>query len=52
LADPQTSGGLLIAVNKDKTEEVIHCLKENGLEQFVKPIGYMKENELTIIQIN
>ena len=42
LADPQTSGGLLIAVNKDKTEAVIKVLNENGLGDFIQPIGFMK----------
>ncbi len=51
LADPQTSGGLLIAVNKDKTEEVINCLKENGLENFKKPIGYLKNKSEEVITI-
>ena len=42
LADPQTSGGLLIAVNKNQTAEVIQLLKENGLNEFITPIGIMK----------
>jgi selenide, water dikinase len=42
LADPQTSGGLLIAVKKDKVQEVINVLKTNGLEEFIMPIGYLK----------
>jgi selenide, water dikinase len=42
LADPQTSGGLLISVDKNKTEEVIKVLKDNGLEHFITPIGYLK----------
>jgi selenide,water dikinase len=42
LADPQTSGGLLIAVNKNHTEEVIQVLKDNGMTEFITPIGKMK----------
>ena len=42
LADPQTSGGLLIAVEPDSEEEVQNLLKENGLGDFVNPIGVMK----------
>lgn len=52
LADPQTSGGLLIAVKKNHTDEVINLLKENGLEKFIQPIGYMKikeEKTVTVI---
>jgi selenide,water dikinase len=43
LADPQTSGGLLIAVEKDGVEALQNILKENGYEGFVEPIGEMKE---------
>lgn len=43
LADPQTSGGLLIAVAKDALNEVIEALKENGLSDRVTPIGVITE---------
>ncbi len=39
LADPQTSGGLLIAVAKESIEEVIEHLKQNGLSDSTTPIG-------------
>lgn len=39
LPDPQTNGGLLIAVDKDSVTEVKKLLKENGLENFAEPIG-------------
>lgn len=39
LADPQTSGGLLIAVDENAVEEVKNILKENGLEKFAQPVG-------------
>ena len=39
LADPQTSGGLLISVSNDSTDEVIQLLKDNGLENYIIPIG-------------
>ncbi len=32
LCDPQTSGGLLLAVSIDATNEVEHVLKDNGIE--------------------
>jgi selenide, water dikinase len=41
LADPQTSGGLLVAVKKDHVEDVISLLKANNLIDFCDPIGYM-----------
>ena len=39
LADPQTSGGLLIAVAPDHREEVETILHNNGLSAFAQPIG-------------
>ena len=51
LADPQTSGGLLIAVAPNAVETVINLLRGNGLERFVTPIGYLTEKKETIISI-
>ena len=39
LADPQTSGGLLIAVDKNAAAEVQSILQQNGLQKFCEPIG-------------
>jgi selenide,water dikinase len=39
LADPQTSGGLLIAVSKDSLSDVIAVLTEHGLGERTTPIG-------------
>jgi selenide,water dikinase len=39
LADPQTSGGLLISVSKEGADEVIQLLKDNGLGNYIVPIG-------------
>jgi selenide,water dikinase len=39
LCDPQTSGGLLIAVLDDGIEEFRDCLAEHNLESYAKPIG-------------
>ncbi len=41
LADPQTSGGLLIAVNPSAIEQVKNILSQNGLELFTNPVGYL-----------
>jgi selenide,water dikinase len=52
LADPQTSGGLLIAVNKNGVDNLIEILNENGLGAFTKPIGHMvskTENVVTVL---
>jgi len=43
LADPQTSGGLLIAVDKNGIGALQNVLKENGYEDFMEPIGEMRE---------
>ncbi len=39
LPDPQTNGGLLIAVKEGAVEEVKTLLSENGLGDFSQPIG-------------
>jgi selenide,water dikinase len=39
LPDPQTNGGLLIAVDEGAVETVQQLLKENGLQNFTEPIG-------------
>lgn len=50
LPDPQTNGGLLLAVAPDAVEQVQMILCENGLEEFVQPIGVMIEkNEKTVL---
>jgi selenide,water dikinase len=52
LADPQTSGGLLIAVDADKVDEVISILKENGLENFTQPIGKLTVKKEKFVTVN
>jgi selenide,water dikinase len=42
LPDPQTNGGLLIAVDEASVDAVKNLLKENDLENFAEPIGKMK----------
>lgn len=44
LADPQTSGGLLIAVQKESLDEVVAVLNEHGLTDRTTPIGEMVES--------
>lgn len=41
LPDPQTNGGLLIAVDPSAVEEVKQLFIANGLNEFIKPIGKM-----------
>lgn len=45
LADPQTSGGLLIAVDPKAANEVEILLKEYGLEKDLAPIGFFREKD-------
>jgi len=51
LADPQTSGGLLIAVEKDSIEEVKDVLQSAGLEIFADAIGFLKKSERKIVTV-
>lgn len=39
LPDPQTNGGLLIAVAASAKDEVTALLEKNGLGEFITPIG-------------
>ena len=49
LPDPQTNGGLLIAVDPAAVNEVEEVLKQNGLEKFSTPIGkFITINEKAI----
>lgn len=52
LADPQTSGGLLVAVHENAVNEVIQIFKTNGLEKFITPIGRLKLQEEKIVTVN
>ena len=45
LCDPQTSGGLLVAVDPDATGAVVDVLCSNGLGGFIEPIGRLEALE-------
>jgi len=51
LADPQTSGGLLIAVEEASVEKVKQILSKEGIE-FIKPVGRFIKSEEKIIMVN
>ncbi|MFN8319717.1 MAG: selenide, water dikinase SelD [Saprospiraceae bacterium] len=53
LADPQTSGGLLIAVAPENRSEVESVFKAHGMDAFVEPIGKMStyQNDGTFIVV-
>lgn len=49
LADPQTSGGLLISVSQESVDDVISLLKYRGLENYTIPIGrILSESEFSV----
>jgi selenide, water dikinase len=52
LADPQTSGGLLIAVQPAHVAEVQHILTNNGLQKFIQPIGRLTEAGENLITVS
>jgi selenide,water dikinase len=43
LADPQTSGGLLIAVDRGAVREVEQLFQEYDLQKHLQPVGYFTE---------
>jgi selenide,water dikinase len=49
LCDPQTSGGLLIAVEPEAVSEVIQCLKEFNIDAV--PFGKLVKKEDTLISV-
>jgi selenide, water dikinase len=51
LPDPQTNGGLLIAVNPKSIGEVQQVLKQNGLDKFAEPIGKFISKDEKIIHV-
>lgn len=52
LPDPQTNGGLLIAVKDDAIEEVKNLLIQNGLQHFIEPVGRFiaKEEKVVLVR--
>ena len=51
LADPQTSGGLLIAVDPGAMKEMELLLKEYDLEKHIAPIGYFTEKRTMAVLV-
>jgi selenide,water dikinase len=51
LADPQTSGGLLISVGKDGIEEVRATLSSYGLSDFLEPIGRITSKQEHVVEL-
>ncbi len=51
LCDPQTSGGLLVAVAAENKNEFSEWLKKNGFEKYCEPIGQFIEKRNASITI-
>jgi selenide,water dikinase len=51
LADPQTSGGLLIAVKPESASEVLDLLQESGYAQHTEPIGRIEKHDGPLIRV-
>jgi selenide,water dikinase len=51
LADPQTSGGLLVAVKPHAVSEMQALLNENDLQAFIVPIGKMVSKSEYVITV-
>ncbi len=51
LADPQTSGGLLIAVDEGAVAEVQELLRQNGLGRFTASIGRLEQSGAIVISL-
>lgn len=51
LPDPQTNGGLLVAVAPEAVEEVAALFRENGLEDFTQPVGACTERVEKVVMV-
>jgi selenide,water dikinase len=51
LPDPQTNGGLLIAVDPGAEVEVVRLLEQSGLHQFAVPVGKMVAKGEKVINV-
>jgi selenide,water dikinase len=52
LADPQTSGGLLISVGTEGVDDIRRIFHENGLDSFIRPIGMMVERKGSSVYVS
>ena len=52
LPDPQTNGGLLIAVHPDAVKELLEIFNQFGLQKFTQPIGrFVDKSEKVVINV-
>jgi selenide,water dikinase len=52
LPDPQTNGGLLIAVNENAVDQLKKVFNEFGLNNFLSPIGRMTKAGDKVVIVN
>jgi selenide,water dikinase len=52
LPDPQTNGGLLIAVQPDAKEEIVRLLQQSGHTAAIEPIGRMVSRQDKAVIVN
>jgi selenide,water dikinase len=51
LPDPQTNGGLLVAVDPASVDEVKEIFQQNGLEKFAAPVGRFIAKDEKVIHV-
>src|SRR6185312_15478555 len=51
LPDPQTNGGLLIAVDPGSVDEVKELFRQSGLERFTNPVGRFIAKDEKVIHV-
>lgn len=51
LPDPQTNGGLLIAVKEEAIEDVKNLFVQNGLQNFIEPVGRFVDKEEKVVLV-
>lgn len=51
LPDPQTNGGLLIAVDPGSVDEIKKLFQQNGLEKFAEPVGKFIAKDEKVIHV-
>lgn len=52
LADPQTSGGLLIAVHPQALDQLKKIMADHDLADFMEPIGVITSKQMAVVEIN
>lgn len=52
LPDPQTNGGLLIAVNENSAGELVTLFSNNGLQQHIRPVGRLMAKQEKALVVN